>query len=43
MMTPRLRILLETAALLAMVSIFYALLFISPELDAALRAAMGRM
>tara|TARA_R110002096_G_scaffold176030_1_gene352049 strand:+ start:102 stop:230 length:129 start_codon:yes stop_codon:yes gene_type:complete len=41
-MTSRIKLLAETVALLAMFSIFYALLFIAPELDAALNAAMGR-
>jgi len=42
-MSNRIKILTETAALLAMFAIFYALLFIAPELDAALNAAMGRV
>mgnify|MGYP001133393196 CR=1 FL=1 len=42
-MTSRIKMLAETAALLAVFAIFYALLFIAPEIDAALSAAMGRV
>jgi hypothetical protein len=42
-MNSRIKILAETAALLGLFCVLYALLFIAPELDAALIAAMGRV
>ena len=42
-MTTRLILLAETAALLGLFCILYALLFIAPEIDAALSAALGRV
>jgi len=42
-MTSRIKMLAETAAIVGLFCVLYALLFIAPELDAALSAAMGRV
>tara|TARA_R100001129_G_scaffold120667_1_gene83685 strand:+ start:2263 stop:2391 length:129 start_codon:yes stop_codon:yes gene_type:complete len=42
-MTSRIKMLAETAALLGLFCILYALLFIAPEIDTALSAALGRV
>lgn len=42
-MTSRLKMLAETAAIVGLFCVLYALLFIAPELDAALIAALGRV
>ena len=42
-MTSRIKMLAETAAIVGLFCILYALLFISPEIDAALIAALGRV
>jgi len=41
-MTSRIKMLAETAAIVGLFCVLYALLFISPEIDAALIAVLGR-
>ncbi|ANS02971.1 hypothetical protein [uncultured Mediterranean phage uvDeep-CGR0-AD1-C123] len=42
-MNSRIKMLAETAAIVGLFCVLYALLFIAPELDAALSAALGRV